>query len=58
MCGSRLCESRGSCGGAGEPCVKLSTDADLKAACYNTLGAIALQGIRQADLRLGEVFAP
>ena len=35
-------------------CVKLPADADLKLACYNTLGAIALQGIRQADLRLGE----
>ena len=35
-------------------CVKLPEDADLRKACYNTLGAIALQGIRQADLRLGE----
>ncbi len=35
-------------------CVKLPRDADLKNASYNTLGAIALQGIRQADLRLGE----
>jgi len=35
-------------------CVKLKEDVDLKKACYNTLGAIALQGIRQADLRLGE----
>lgn len=35
-------------------CVKLPQDADLKNASYNTLGAIALQGIRQADLRLGE----
>lgn len=35
-------------------CVKLPKDANLKSACYNTLGAIALQGIRQADLRLGE----
>lgn len=26
----------------------------LQAAAYNTLGAIAMQGIRQADLRLGE----
>jgi polar amino acid transport system substrate-binding protein len=34
--------------------VKVPADADLKQACYNTLGAIALQGIRQADLRLGE----
>jgi predicted dehydrogenase/threonine dehydrogenase-like Zn-dependent dehydrogenase len=35
-------------------CVKLPEDADLKKASYNTLGAIALQGMRQADLRLGE----
>ena len=35
-------------------CVKLSADADLLAAAYNTLGAIALQGVRQADLRVGE----
>lgn len=38
-------------------CVKLSENADLKRAAYNTLGAIALQGIRQADLRLGESCA-
>jgi predicted dehydrogenase/threonine dehydrogenase-like Zn-dependent dehydrogenase len=38
-------------------CVKLPQEADLKNACYNTLGAIALQGIRQADLRLGETCA-
>ncbi|MDR0606120.1 MAG: Gfo/Idh/MocA family oxidoreductase [Bacteroidales bacterium] len=38
-------------------CVKLSDDTDLSKACYNTLGAIALQGIRQADLRLGETCA-
>jgi len=35
-------------------CVKLPAGADLSQAAYNTLGAIALQGIRQADLRLGE----
>jgi predicted dehydrogenase/threonine dehydrogenase-like Zn-dependent dehydrogenase len=43
-------------------CVKLprqagdepDTEAYLKAAAYNTLGAIALQGVRQADPRLGE----
>lgn len=29
----------------------------LRQAAYNTLGAIALQGIRQADLRLGETCA-
>jgi threonine dehydrogenase-like Zn-dependent dehydrogenase len=38
-------------------CVTLSPDADLKQAAYNTLGAIAMQGIRQADLRLGETCA-
>lgn len=38
-------------------CVKLEKDTDLSLACYNTLGAIALQGIRQADLRLGESCA-
>ena len=38
-------------------CVKLETNADLSLACYNTLGAIALQGVRQADLRLGETCA-
>jgi predicted dehydrogenase/threonine dehydrogenase-like Zn-dependent dehydrogenase len=38
-------------------CVRLPEDADLKKAAYNTLGAIALQGIRQADLRLGETCA-
>jgi predicted dehydrogenase/threonine dehydrogenase-like Zn-dependent dehydrogenase len=38
-------------------CVKLPADADFKKAAYNTLGAIALQGIRQADLRLGECCA-
>jgi len=38
-------------------CVQLKFDTDLKQAAYNTLGAIALQGVRQADLRLGEVCA-
>jgi polar amino acid transport system substrate-binding protein len=38
-------------------CVKLQDGADLKRAAYNTLGAIALQGVRQADLRLGESCA-
>ena len=38
-------------------CVKLAPGADLKRAAYNTLGAIALQGVRQADLRLGESCA-
>jgi threonine dehydrogenase-like Zn-dependent dehydrogenase len=38
-------------------CVRLERDADLKQAAYNTLGAIAMQGVRQADLRLGETCA-
>lgn len=38
-------------------CVKIPQDADLKQATYNTLGAIAMQGVRQADLRLGETCA-
>ena len=38
-------------------CVKLDAGADLAQACYNTLGAIALQSIRQADLRVGETCA-
>lgn len=37
--------------------VKLDREADLKLAAYNTLGAIAMQGVRQADLRLGESCA-
>jgi polar amino acid transport system substrate-binding protein len=35
-------------------CVKLPPNARTDHAAYNTLGAIALQGIRQADTRLGE----
>ena len=38
-------------------CVKLRSDADLSLACYNTLGAIAMEGVRQADMRLGETCA-
>ena len=43
-------------------CVKLETkgqdlDLLLKGAAYNTLGAIAMQGVRQADLKLGESCA-
>lgn len=35
-------------------CVVLPADVDLSKAAYNTLGAIALQGIRQADPKVGE----
>ncbi|OGF68281.1 MAG: oxidoreductase [Candidatus Fischerbacteria bacterium RBG_13_37_8] len=38
-------------------CVKLPADADLKRSAYNTLGAIALQGVRQADTKIGETCA-
>ena len=38
-------------------CVKLPSTANLRDAAYNTLGAISLQGVRQADLRLGECCA-
>jgi polar amino acid transport system substrate-binding protein len=38
-------------------CVKLKSDTDLRQAAYNTLGAIVMQGVRQADLRLGETCA-
>ena len=36
-------------------CVRVPDGVDLDAAAFTTVGAIALQGIRQADLRLGEV---
>ncbi|OQB65797.1 MAG: putative 4,5-dihydroxyphthalate dehydrogenase [Bacteroidetes bacterium ADurb.Bin141] len=35
-------------------CVKVDKSVNLQHACFTTLGSIALQGIRQADLRLGE----
>lgn len=35
-------------------CVKLPAGIDIRQASFATLGAIAMQGIRQADLRLGE----
>jgi len=38
-------------------CVPLEKDADLRQAAYNTLGSIAFQGVRQADLRIGESCA-
>lgn len=38
-------------------CVKLPEAVSLEAACYATVGAIALQGIRQSDIRLGESVA-
>ncbi len=38
-------------------CVRVPQNVPLSAASYTTLGAIALQGIRQADVRLGESCA-
>lgn len=35
-------------------CVKVPDNVDLKHAAFSTIAAIAVQGIRQADLRLGE----
>ena len=35
-------------------CVRLSPSVALNQAAFTTLGSIALQGVRQADLRLGE----
>ena len=37
-------------------CSKLPSGASLESACYTTLGAIALQGVRQTDARLGETI--
>jgi predicted dehydrogenase/threonine dehydrogenase-like Zn-dependent dehydrogenase len=38
-------------------CCKLPNGVSQESACYTTVGAIALQGIRQADPRLGEAVA-
>src|SRR5512134_2274313 len=38
-------------------CCKLPESVSQESACYTTVGAIALQGIRQADPRLGESVA-
>lgn len=37
--------------------VRLPENVDFKQACFTTLGSIALQGVRQADVRLGETVA-
>ncbi len=58
-----------ACGGAGYAshaefvsiprnlCVKLPSNVSCMDACFTTMGAIALQGIRNADLKLGENVA-
>ncbi len=38
-------------------CVGVHPDVDVRQAAYNSIGAIAMQGIRQADIRLGEICA-
>lgn len=38
-------------------CCKVPEAVSLEGACYTTVGAIALQGVRQADPRLGEAVA-
>jgi polar amino acid transport system substrate-binding protein len=38
-------------------CTKVPEDVALEHAAFSTLGAIALQGVRQADARVGEVVA-
>lgn len=36
-------------------CAKIPKGVDLRSAAFSTIGSIALQGVRQADLRLGEM---
>lgn len=38
-------------------CVKIPEHVSYEEACYTTLGAIAMQGVRQAELRFGEYVA-
>lgn len=38
-------------------CVKIPDHVSYEDACYTTLGAIAMQGVRQAELKLGESVA-
>lgn len=55
---------RVACGGCGHGevisapenlCVKVPDGVDLKSAAFTTIASIALQGVRQADVRIGEV---
>ncbi len=60
---------RVACGGAGianhsefiavpkNLAVKLPPTISFQSACYTTVGSIAMQGVRQADLRIGETVA-
>lgn len=38
-------------------CVKIPAGVDMESASFTTIGAIALQAVRQADVRLGETIA-
>ncbi len=38
-------------------CVKIPENVSYEDACYTTLGAIAMQGVRQAEVRFGEYVA-
>jgi predicted dehydrogenase/threonine dehydrogenase-like Zn-dependent dehydrogenase len=38
-------------------CVKIPDNVSYEDACYTTLGAIAMQGVRQAEVRFGEYVA-
>jgi predicted dehydrogenase len=38
-------------------CVRLPDNIDLRAACLTTIGAIAIQGVRQANVTFGETVA-
>jgi polar amino acid transport system substrate-binding protein len=38
-------------------CARIPEEVSFETGCYTTLGAIALQGIRQADAKLGEIVA-
>ena len=37
--------------------VKIGENVDYKSACYTTVGAIAMQGVRQANATIGETIA-
>ena len=54
MCWRGLCQSCRDSFGTYQSLCKTRNNVNLKDAAYNTLGAISMQGVRQADMRLGE----